>query len=325
MNSGVLSIYFVETIDVSSIDFTGITLQRLFNATSAAEQHSLTGGVRLSREDSTRISILLNVSDLNEIKRKKIGENSNSSYLVVERGFIVDMNDQPVRPLLNGISALKVKNYTADSTPPILETFELDVNSGELILVFDETVRRESVVPSRYELLSADNASVAVVHSLKFESVAIGNDSTRIKILLGKEDQDDVKRLTALATSLSTTFVRVLEGGVEDMVGNGVQTSPPIRASLFVADTSSPTLVSFSVNMDSKEIVLTFSETVNASSVRPIGITLYGTSNRTDGYTLTGGTVTPSNDPVIIVKLDDFDFNEIKKLALGRNENSTFN
>ena len=80
VNTGYLTLYFSETIDVSSIDFTGITLQLLSDVRLLDESYALTTGVVLNVIDSPIVVIEIDNTDLNMLKTRDIGRTNESVF-----------------------------------------------------------------------------------------------------------------------------------------------------------------------------------------------------------------------------------------------------
>jgi hypothetical protein len=122
---------------------------------------------------------------------------------------------------------------------------------------------------------------------------------------------------TTLATNGPTTFVALASGALRDMAGVAVVSiaaTAAVPVSSYTADTVLPVLTSFALNLNETFLVLSFSETVNASSLTVSQITLQNTgSNASTPITLTATSVASgSNGPVIVVTLSTADDERIK-------------
>ena len=137
-NTETIVLSFDKTVDVASLDVTQITLQNTpFNATSSV---TLTGGVVRSNRYVTSFAVELTRSDLNLIKfLRDLAVSEPTTYLSITSGLIADSNNNPVVEISSD-SAQRVSNFTADRTPPVLLSFNLDVNTGQIYITFDETV-----------------------------------------------------------------------------------------------------------------------------------------------------------------------------------------
>ncbi|XP_062519236.1 uncharacterized protein LOC134194325 [Corticium candelabrum] len=319
MNTGHVTLYFLETIDVSSLDFEGVTLQKALNVSRDNERQTLTNGSLLNVDDSVALRFALTVDDLNEIKRKEIARSNSTCYLVVADGAVIDMNSQPVKPLENGLSSLPVSHYTPDITPPRLQSYSLNLTSRVLSLSFTETVRSDAVMTTGLTMQSRANASLhAQSHVISNSSYVQSGDNAVISIRLEFLDFNAIKRFTNLAVSKETTYLSIAAGSVSDMVGNliaKVGVSRGLPATQFTPDIVRPLLNSYTLDMDAPSLTLSFSETVNISSLLLLHFTIQQNASGLEmsSYHLTGGTILGGNDAVVVVEMSSYDFNEIKK------------
>jgi hypothetical protein len=145
---------------------------------------------------------------------------------------------------------------------------------------------------------------------------------TIVVVNLTTSDLNRIKQLVPLATSLHTTYLSISSQAIADMalVPNQVVAILPtaaLPAAAFTADSVRPVLLGFSVDMSSEQMVLTFDETVNASSLQPTAITLLNAAGNssTRSFTLTGGTLLSAiNDVTVSIQLVHTDVNQVKKL-----------
>jgi hypothetical protein len=152
MNSGNMTISFSETVSTDSIQYTAYTLQAQLSLTlnmdTADLFYTLTNG-SVSTITNTQLVLTLTNSDLNEIKRRPmLASNESNSYLSFTENAIKDTSNNSIAPNIS-TSAVQVVNYTEDTTPPELLSFNLDLNLGQLILRFSETVNTTTLmIPS---------------------------------------------------------------------------------------------------------------------------------------------------------------------------------
>ena len=112
------------------------------------------------------------------------------------------------------------------------------------------------------------------------------------------------------------------------MNGNSITSIPrenPLRVLVYIPDQTPPFLVNFTADLNNSKIVLSFSETVNASSLVPSQITLL--SMRSGNFSIVSiqlndtlpfpqGSLTPSvNDNTLEISLGSSDINKIKQLT----------
>jgi len=132
-------------------------------------------------------------------------------------------------------------------------------------------------------------------------------------------DLNEIKRLTELATSEENTFLRMAAAGIQDMNGNYIVPIPDfmaLRVTQFTPDETRPEVIRFDLNLSTEKLILTFSETVNATSVEVTGIFVqFAAYSDPPGLRqLVGGTVLTPDDTVVEIQLSSSDLNYIKSI-----------
>ena len=121
-------------------------------------------------------------------------------------------------------------------------------------------------------------------------------------------------------------------GGIEDMAGNDVEEVSETSAAqvrVFGADETNPEIVSFNLDLSGDgELQLTFSETIDASTVDVTELTLQSGVDSTDGgsqVSLSGGSVSEEDSTIVVISLIVEDVNAIKAAEdLATSRNNTF-
>ena len=274
---------------------------------------------RTFSDDNPVVVIVLGENDLNEIKRlPNLATTELNTYLAITSEAVVDMNN-------NSIVAIEQRNATMaervilDENPPYLRDFHLDMDKGQLILTFNETVNASSLDPSKIVMQSFQSAPPPLQHNIQ-SGVVLTSDSTIVVLEISTDDLNEIKKIPDLATSVQNTYVRFLDSGVYDMFGNPirqVESRNALMAGNFTEDKTSPMLLEFDLDMNTAELTLTFDETVNTSSLRVEGIILLGFNSSLSGdyYMLTNTSVTLDPfSPIVTILLSREDSNEIKRL-----------
>ena len=314
MDASRLHLTFLETVNASSINFTSFVIQADSYVVDSQMQYRLTGGDLESYNDSTAVTIVITLEDLNEIKARQIATSTPTSWLVVEATGINDMNDLPILPLINGVNASRASRYTIDTTRPELTRFDFDLDTRILTMYFSETVRANSLNSTTITLQNAQLASgITNVYTITELGMVLDPDGPIVRVQLTTFDMNELKRRPGLATDIATTFISVRSSTVFDMQMNFLVPIPnggALQASSVPPDVTEPVLLEFSLDMDSANLTLTFNEAVNASSLTPSGITLW--SPFFSQYTLTGGFVIDCYGTVVTMNLNDRDFDLVK-------------
>ena len=319
MNVGQVILVFTETVDVTTFQARQLSLQNRMAGSSAT--HTLTGYRELIPPDAdSTLAVQLSESDANIIKANTgLGTVVPNSFLSISATTIMDMNSNNVLPI--GTSqALQANRVVPDGASPVLRSFSLDLNTGSLRLTFDETVNAATFNISALTLVNRAFRS-PMRYTLVDSTPSSVNDPV-VAVTLSSRDLNAVKAITDLATSASDTYVIATLYTVRDMNNNLLSTisddsALQVLSSGYVRDSTAPRLDSFELNLSTEQLILTFSETVQATSLDPSQITLQSRINSaiagTRSVPLTGGTQPQENGRVIVLQLSEEDANSIKR------------
>ena len=331
LNVGNLTLTFTETVNISSLDVTQIMLT---GAVCTGTNHTLRAMPLYPNtsaafgEDWPEIVIRVGHEDLDAIKNlRDLFSGRRNSLLYLTMDAVRDNANNRVSPI--GVcDAPRARDFVHDTTRPELVSFDMDMDNGRLVLTFSETVRIVDSLDVTQITLQATLGrpndpllSYTLTHSGPFPSSSMDADSRVVPIMLGFTDLNAIKYRSELATSRNDTYVSITDLTVLDLPGNPVE-SGTIRTRIFTPDTSSPVLVNFTLNMNTTTLILTFNETVNASSFQVDQISIQHGVRSSSDYNSSSRFLTPGegetftasdNDHTIVVNLGPLDRNEIKK------------
>ena len=321
-----ITLSFTETVNVSTLDVAQITL--LSGPGQAMMMYTLGELSSTSSPNSPVVQVDLSSSDLNSIKMfPQLAVSRSTTYISITESLILDTNANPSLAI-SSTEALQVDMYTVDIIRPILQSFGIDMDTGNLLLSFSETVNGSSLERSSFTLQSVSNSTET---SLTLESFAIILPTDVSLVLqLTINELNELKRIPTLATSINNCWISIEFPGIYDTFGNPllpIDADSALQAAVFTPDQTPPTLVLFDVDLNTGTLSLTFDETVLASSLLPTQITLLnsGFGVSTSIYTLTGGTVLSPDGPVLEIEFLSNDTNAIKGMSeLATTASNTF-
>ena len=325
LNEGIMKLTFDETVDAGSFDASQIQLQS--DQAYPATFYMLTAGSS-SSTNSPVITVNITDFDLNQIKKDSaLATSSANTYITLSNSSVYDMN----KVFFANVSSVRA-SFTPDTTRPELEAFILDLNMGLITLNFSETVDASSLNISSIVLLETDNeTSNGLSYNLTggvlpINSQTLSPDSTIIVVSLGSTDLNEIKQLTTLGTDEENTFISIVNSTIEDMNGNNVEPLEALGAENVIPDITSPDLQAFSLDLNMGQLYLTFSETVNATSLNISSIILHSTIvPGPSSYRLKSSMGQEDDAVIIVVDLSAEDSNSIKFLSdLGTMDNNTF-
>ena len=331
---GIISFTFSESVDVMTFTPTSFLFMNTPNVGSAVFQLRLTGGTVLSMNGPV-IDLLLRYEDINFIKAESMIFTSEiNSYVSISSDAVSDTQGNPVIPISN-TSGLQAGLFIRDNLPPSLLNFTLDLNSNTLILTFSETVRADSFIPESFTLLSSPTISPNSSYNLTGSLTVSPAVSATLNIGLTLVDTNALKQDLQLGTSVHTTYLIFGADSVSDTSSNNISAlaqTNAVQAQAVIQDVTPPFLTSFGLEMSGDTppviLVLSFSETVNASSLAVASITLQETVDGSMGQTFSltsNSTVTPFNSFILRVVLGSNDLEMIRSLPpLGQFPNTTY-
>ena len=204
----ILQIFFSESVNVTSFDVTGLTIQGLMSTTSPAFFHRLTTSTAsvndsLASPGDAIVDILLSDHDTNAIKALALvaSERSNT-YLAVFAGSVNDMSGNPIAtvPVTGAIPA---RDYTADISSPRLNRFTVHLGNETVVLVFSETVNATSLNPAEITFQSGADSTATFAYTLTGGSTT-SQHGTDIVLALSRADADNLKVLENCSQTKTT-------------------------------------------------------------------------------------------------------------------------
>jgi hypothetical protein len=259
-----------------------------------------------------------------------------STFLAMSSDAIVDMNGNAVVAVDS--PAMQVHSYTEDATPPTLDSYSLNMSSASLLMTFSETVDAATVNPTALKMQGRANTTGEATGTSAYVYQITGGvksttDSTVVEVLFTHADMNNLRELSAVAASRESTFLSYSDLLVKDTNGKAVvprSAGTGLQATEFTKDTIAPAIVQFSLDLTAATITISFSETVEAASIKPTKLTLQSAASvSTDSepepesepesegtsYTIVGATVSTSDSDTIVVTINTTDLNEIKRLS----------
>lgn len=250
------------------------------------------------------------------------GGDGGAVVLDIDAGGFTDM-----AALTNLIDDNNTVTETADTKAPNLSTWTLNLNTNALVMNFDETVNVVGTPLDVTTVTIQDAATQTVSYTLTNSTTASPN-GTSATITLSTTDKNALLGTPGLADSIADSFLRHLASLVDDMAGNAIVAiadGAAIQATTFTADTTSPNVTSWSLDLGTKTLTLNFDENVDASTLAATGITIQDAATAVNPtFTLTGGSTTSIDGPVIVVTLLDADVVSIQALPYAKSITNTF-
>jgi len=325
LTANILRLSFSETVRSSSLDPTQLTIQNTVDGNDLTR--ILTGGIQ-SPADTTYIDLTLTAADLNNLKLfRTLATRMENSYLSFTETAVRDMAGNLVIPI-EPDNAEQASIFFPDMVPPMLSSFDLNLQDHLLVLTFDETVDTSTFSIISVSLQERQSNPTQTV-SLSSGSSTSSPDGVEVVIALSINDFNSITATFPLASMNDNTFITLAESTVSDTNGNPsieVSSDNALQITNHTADQTSPTLVNFDLDADSGVLTLVFSESVNASSFIPSQVTLQNMhSSPTEMYSLTGGDVNQPFSTTVALSFTRTDLNLLKaNLQLATEDANTY-
>ena len=313
MDDGVLQISVNDPVNTSTFNPSSITLQSRI-ARRSIEWVTLNSQSHTNSPVGFSIAVSIDDADINEVKAiRSLYTRDSDCFITVAASAVLDIHGRATNPVPDG-QALMVRSYTRDTTPPGVLSWELNMDTGRIIFSFTETIDVTTFLPGGLTLSRSMNGLAS--YQLSVLSELSPRDATSVlTVQMTAGDINAIKLIEMLGTSHSNSFLSIQSGTFSDMFSNHNE-AIVIRASRFISDTTSPSLVHFSFNAYAGVLSLTFDEVINSSTFNASGLTLVNQSSQSlDRYNIRSGTTSDSNGLEIRVMLSDIDQNELNAMT----------
>jgi len=274
LNNNMLTLVFDAVVKPVSLNFSSVIL--IFQSFSTAtNDYHLSSGVLQGTANSGNVTFILNQSDVNNLETLHVCIRAEACYITIGDSFILDAYDVGALGLYNGVNAMLVTQFTPKSTPPSIQNVKLNMNSdsvevrsGLLSFTLSESIKKISVNVTEISIANT-GVSVYTLTSPSSFVRASGVDDTLVEIVIGPYDMNRIKTFGDLATSNDTskTIIQFKQSCLENLFGvKLVAVNKPLNS--IVLDSTAPVLDDISIIYNEKIVItLTFSETINASSL----------------------------------------------------------
>jgi hypothetical protein len=243
------------------------------------ERVRLTASSYTSSSDGFELIVNTGLNDLNTIKSNvpTIAVDRNNTYLTLRASTIEDVFENNVLAITNG-KAIQAADVFPDVTPPSLVNFTLDIDAGELKLTFSEAVDGNTLQVESIQIQDNETTSnISEIFRFSNETETTEISLTEILVIFTDDDLNLFKKLVGLVMGQSDIFLSIEPGSIKDFSNNSINDTMPLKSeSELTPDMTAPELLAFSLDLMNNSLSLTFSETVNGSSLDVAQIRLQG-------------------------------------------------
>ena len=320
-DSGTIELRFDEVVNTSTADSSAITIRNDFVSDSTIPSYTLQRGSVITEEMySQSVRIRMADSDLYNLKSSfTVCTPSTPCWIRFTPSLVDDTSSNDVQPIFVNSSSSDTAARTIpipDSTPPQLESYYVDLDSGLISMTFDEPLDYLTFDPSHVTFHAAANVSASEL-SLSGPSVLTFSHVSVMNFSISNDDINSLKAVDSFFTDENTTFLSFTSALVADRFGNAIEISVvdvnSTMPELFIADTSDPTVEEFSeIDLDDNRLIVAFNEPVDISKLNYSLIQLFNGGSIV--FTLEGRDVqyTDSSKLSIFIYLSNNDIRNVK-------------
>ena len=266
------------------------------------------------------IKITLDVTTFSDISAPMPLTDKSLLFLKASDTAVVDTNS---KSLGKPSYTLICRQIIIDTNPPTIHSFTLDLDAGRVIVYFDKPITLSTLqLDAMWLYASQDSAANNVsMSTATLLTTAASVTSIELDLTQGSYPtlRDQIHLTGDVGKGTSSTYLVVSSGLVGDTNEPrnyiaAVEPSNAIAASSVSQDGTLPVLQSWTMNMDTMTITVTFDEAVDASSNLASYYLLLedpGDSSSAQRY-LTSSTTASTEGNTITINIDPIDMNAVK-------------
>lgn len=298
LDSRLLTLLFSEAVNMASVNVPSITFLADPNVASSARYQLTANSVVLSTEPHPSVIIKLSESDVNAIMAlaPSLLLTAATTHISMAAGAVNDFASPPnSAPIILFRYGVPVRTFVPDSSPPQLLWYNVSMQTGDLVMYFNELVKCSHVNPHQivFQVEKFTGKQQLLYRLSERSSVDCGYGpalDNHVYVTIDPLDMIALKTFPVLAKTSGATFLRLLSSAVSDVFGNGnseILDGFALAPSLFISDTMPPQLLSFLVDDDQK-LTLFFDEPVDTRTIEIHEFWIQNThSHPTQSYALT--------------------------------------
>ncbi len=327
LTSQILTLLFDDVINASTFSAIGITFQS-GRGIQPAQSFTLDSESHASSFNGYTIDVYLSTNGLNGLKQmRNLCTSRQNCYMTVSATMIRDPYGRSNMPI-SGIDALSALSFTVDRVSPELISWSLDMNGGVMTLSFSETVDITTFQITELTLQSSANTPVTLFTLTSYSRLIPADAASEFVVRLSMNDINTIKVRDDIGTSIDTSFLALTSDAISDMSSNSIVpiiSNDVLQVRNYMADSTSPSLVSFSANFYTRMLILTFNEAVRPSTFDPSSLSI-GNSDFSVEYTLTSSSYTSSvYSTILVITLSQTDLDNMRNIGdLATSVNNTY-
>ena len=278
LNTRILSLYYNEAVQPGSLQIDTFNFLQNPQDTISATYYQLTTSKVITNEVGKRVKIALSSEDINNIMNlsPNLLVSSETTYLFFKTKSILDIAHPPnYAPEVLPRYAIPVNDFTQDTTPPLLLWYNMSIETGDLVLFFDELIYCSATKASQFVFQHSAYTGTATSFRYQLSSKSYVDCSgpkfnNYLYLHIDVSDALAIKAIPSLAKYKEYTYLRLLKGAIYDVPGNPndeMIDGYAMQPTQFDRDLVRPELLSYLIN-DEKQLNLFFSKPMDINTLQ---------------------------------------------------------
>ena len=286
LNEGMIVFSFTQPMNVSTFNFTDLSLQNSPVNEPASISISLTvDSCEDGCEVGRRITFHMAQADLEQLKLiEGICVSISTCYPHHTNLLAQDFGGNFISTYIFGLNYL-LQQLILDTTQPALAFCNLNLSIDNLVLVFDEPINAVDFNP--WSITLQDNGGAT---EITLTSASSTRSPSGTVIVIDLEIDGDKLKTATLVTSGNDIYISLLPTAFEDIAGNTVQSA--LMVCNFTSDTNPPSVASFTLDLNSNLLHIVLNEPILVASLNisgfklanSISVDVHNTVNLNDSY-----------------------------------------
>lgn len=334
MNYGGIKLHFDQLVEAKLLNLSLITLKSESMSSSSFAFSSGAYNNLTLQGNTTIVELYLHSDDYARlVLESDLATATTNTFISLASGAIVSVFGVPSNPVISQ----QVTNFVPDTSPPYVTKFSFSMNTGDIVIDFSEPIQPLTFMFEGLAFQNRINAlnSEKYVSLLNYsQNLSCSNNQRTVTANIGSVNLNLLKRVASLCKDSSNTFLSAWSPFVRDTNNNLVSIESfqrifGMKVTHFSPDVTSPTLISWDLNLNTGEVILHFDEPLLKSLFNFSGIILCNAPSYSDSsvimrvlYPIVSSYAVTEN-PIIQLNYEQFNFVKYH-LNFGQNSSNTY-
>jgi len=227
------------------------------------------------------------------------------------------------------------EGFVADTTAPTIASFTFDIDTSKMVITASEALLASSLKPEHVHLYDNTLAEHVKLTAASTASLVSDKSGKVVNIDIAIADMNNIKANTKVAVSAASTVLVVVATFATDAAGIAMAAVGPAdgkkpETNGYQPDTIHPELSSFTLNLATNKLTMTFTESMKTAGFDPSKIAIISSKSASPPVRVALTSASELNtETTVLNKIDvdlcDFDLDALKgSTAVGTLDSNTY-